>query len=123
MRTFRLVAFSGRHRLDGFGQTRDLARCGVAVNNAHLGRANQSGLCIGKRCGSCSRIAGTQRFFNFSHVSAHARTTGAVDRSAAFDPVGSVAGDDTIIIVMRTPEEAAELCTTLLRMADDRRAQ
>ena len=48
---------------------------------------------------------------------------GHLDRSAAFTPVGSVAGDDTIIIVMRTPEEAAEFCTTLLRMADDRRAQ
>ena len=34
---------------------------------------------------------------------------GHLDRSAAFDPVGSVAGDDTIIIVMRTPEEAAEM--------------
>jgi transcriptional regulator of arginine metabolism len=48
---------------------------------------------------------------------------GHLDRSMAFDPVGSVAGDDTIIIVMRTPEEAAEFCTTLLRMADDRRTQ
>jgi transcriptional regulator of arginine metabolism len=47
---------------------------------------------------------------------------GHLDRTQAFDPVGSVAGDDTIIIVMRTPEEAAGLCTTLLRMADDRRA-
>ena len=47
---------------------------------------------------------------------------GHLDRTQAFDPVGSVAGDDTVIIVMRTPEEAADLCTTLLRMADDRRA-
>jgi transcriptional regulator of arginine metabolism len=47
---------------------------------------------------------------------------GHLDRTQAFDPVGSVAGDDTIIIVMRTAEEAAGLCTTLLRMADDRRA-
>ena len=35
--------------------------------------------------------------------------------------VGTVAGDDTVIIVMRTPQEAIELCNTLLRMADQRR--
>ncbi len=47
---------------------------------------------------------------------------GHVDRIAAFDSVGSVAGDDTVIIVMRTPGEADELCSTLLRMADQRRS-
>jgi transcriptional regulator of arginine metabolism len=47
---------------------------------------------------------------------------GHLDRSTAFRPVGSVAGDDTVLIVLRTPEEAIELCNTLLRMADDRRA-
>ncbi len=46
---------------------------------------------------------------------------GHLDRSMAFDTVGTVAGDDTVIIVMRTPEEAADLCNTLLRMADQRR--
>jgi transcriptional regulator of arginine metabolism len=48
---------------------------------------------------------------------------GHLDRSMAFDTVGTVAGDDTVIIVMRTPDEASELCNTLLRMADLRRAQ
>jgi transcriptional regulator of arginine metabolism len=47
---------------------------------------------------------------------------GHVDRSGAFDTVGTVAGDDTVIIVMRTPEEASRLCTSLLRMADPRSA-
>ena len=47
---------------------------------------------------------------------------GHLDRTQLFDTVGSVAGDDTIIIVMRTEQEATDLCTTLLRMADDRRA-
>ncbi len=47
---------------------------------------------------------------------------GHLDRSTAFDTVGTVAGDDTVIIVMRTPRQATELCTTLLRMADQRRA-
>lgn len=46
---------------------------------------------------------------------------GHLDRSAAFDTVGTVAGDDTIIIVMRTPREADDLCASLLRMADLRR--
>lgn len=43
---------------------------------------------------------------------------GHIDRSTAFDAVGSVAGDDTILLVMRTPDEASELCTTLLKMAE-----
>jgi transcriptional regulator of arginine metabolism len=47
---------------------------------------------------------------------------GHLDRSAAFDTVGTVAGDDTVIIVLRTPREASDLCNTLLRMADQRRA-
>lgn len=46
---------------------------------------------------------------------------GHLDRSPAFDTVGTVAGDDTVIIVMRTPREATELCSGLLRMADQRR--
>lgn len=47
---------------------------------------------------------------------------GHLDRSTAFDTVGTVAGDDTIIIVMRTPKDAKDLCETLLHMADQRRA-
>ena len=47
---------------------------------------------------------------------------GHLDRTAQFDTVGTVAGDDTIIIVMRTPKDAKDLCQTLLRMADQRRA-
>ena len=47
---------------------------------------------------------------------------GHLDRSTLFDTVGTVAGDDTIIIVMRTPDDAQELCEALLRMADQRRA-
>lgn len=47
---------------------------------------------------------------------------GHLDRSPTFDTVGTVAGDDTIIIVMRTEQDAQELCQALLRMADQRRA-
>jgi transcriptional regulator of arginine metabolism len=46
---------------------------------------------------------------------------GHLDRSTAFDTVGTVAGDDTVIIVMRTSRQATELCSSLLRMADQRR--
>lgn len=46
---------------------------------------------------------------------------GHLDRHPALEIVGCVAGDDTIITVMRTPKEAEALCTTLLRMADHRR--
>ncbi len=46
---------------------------------------------------------------------------GHLDRSTALEIVGSVAGDDTVLIVMRTPDAASDLCTTLLRMADQRR--
>jgi transcriptional regulator of arginine metabolism len=47
---------------------------------------------------------------------------GHLDRSTAFDTVGTVAGDDTVLIVTRTPAEAVDLCNTLLKMADLRRA-
>jgi transcriptional regulator of arginine metabolism len=45
---------------------------------------------------------------------------GHLDRSTVFDTVGTVAGDDTILIVLATPEDAQELCRTLLRMAEKR---
>ena len=48
---------------------------------------------------------------------------GHLDRSTVFEPVGCVAGDDTIIIVMRTPKDASRLCTTLLKLAEQRSAQ
>lgn len=47
---------------------------------------------------------------------------GHLDRSTGFDTVGTVAGDDTIIIVMRTPEDAQGLCQSMLRLAEQRRA-
>lgn len=47
---------------------------------------------------------------------------GHLDRSSAFDTVGTVAGDDTIIIVMRSEDDAQELCQALVRMAEQRRS-
>jgi len=47
---------------------------------------------------------------------------GHLDRSTLFDTVGTVAGDDTVIIVLRTARQATTLCSTLLRMADQRRS-
>lgn len=46
---------------------------------------------------------------------------GHVDRSARFDTVGSVAGDDTIILIMRTNEAAESLCREMLGLAEARR--
>lgn len=46
---------------------------------------------------------------------------GHLDRSTTFDTVGTVAGDDTIIIVMRAPKDAENLCQMLLHMAEQRR--
>jgi len=43
---------------------------------------------------------------------------GHVDRSGLFDAVGTVAGDDTIIIVMRTAKDASALCATLLDLSE-----
>lgn len=43
---------------------------------------------------------------------------GHVDRSGLFDAVGTVAGDDTIIIVMRTEQDARHLCETLLDLSE-----
>lgn len=42
---------------------------------------------------------------------------GHLDRNPAFDTVGTVAGDDTIIIVMRTAKDAQALCDTLVSMS------
>lgn len=47
---------------------------------------------------------------------------GHLDRQPGLGIVGCVAGDDTIIIAMPTEGEARRLCTTLLRMADQRRS-
>lgn len=46
---------------------------------------------------------------------------GQVDRSGRFDTVGSGAGDDTIILVMRTPKAAQALCREMLGLAEARR--
>ncbi len=43
---------------------------------------------------------------------------GHVDRSGLFESVGSVAGDDTIIIVMRDSVAAQTLCATLLDLSE-----
>ena len=47
---------------------------------------------------------------------------GHIDRSTALDSIGCVAGDDTIIIVQRSDASARDFCTTLLTMAEQRRA-
>jgi transcriptional regulator of arginine metabolism len=43
---------------------------------------------------------------------------GHLDRSAAFDTVGTVAGDDTVIIITRSPDDAVKLCQSLLDLAE-----
>ena len=45
---------------------------------------------------------------------------GHLDRNPAFETVGTVAGDDTIIIEMRTPKDAQSLCETLVAMSTSR---
>jgi transcriptional regulator of arginine metabolism len=43
---------------------------------------------------------------------------GHLDRSAVFDSVGTVAGDDTVIIITRSPDDAVKLCQSLLELAE-----
>ena len=43
---------------------------------------------------------------------------GHLDRSAVFDTVGTVAGDDTVIIITRSPDDAVKLCQSLLDLAE-----
>ena len=43
---------------------------------------------------------------------------GHIDRSGLFEPVGSVAGDDTIVIVMRSDPAAHDLCETLVNLSE-----
>lgn len=45
---------------------------------------------------------------------------GHLDRNPSLETVGSVAGDDTIIIVMRTAKDAVTLCDTLVSMSTGR---
>lgn len=45
---------------------------------------------------------------------------GHLDRAHFDRIVGTVAGDDTIMVVLRTPEAAQEFCATLLSIADRR---
>ena len=45
---------------------------------------------------------------------------GHLDRGEHDGIVGTVAGDDTIVIVMRTPAQARALCRTLLSLAEQR---
>lgn len=43
---------------------------------------------------------------------------GALDRSGMADLLGTVAGDDTVLVVMRNAEAAEQLCALLLSMAE-----
>lgn len=43
---------------------------------------------------------------------------GHLDRSGAFDALGSVAGDDTVLLVLPTPALARQACQALLAMAE-----
>lgn len=43
---------------------------------------------------------------------------GTIDRSGADGVLGTVAGDDTVLVVTRTPADAASLCRRLLQLAD-----
>lgn len=43
---------------------------------------------------------------------------GYLDRSRIFDNVGTVAGDDTIMIVMPSPQSAQDLCTAVVEWAE-----
>ena len=47
---------------------------------------------------------------------------GTLDRAVSDDIVGTVAGDDTVMVVMRTNEAASDLCTRLLELAEGRRS-
>lgn len=42
----------------------------------------------------------------------------SIDRSGADGVLGTVAGDDTVFVVTRTPADAASLCRRLLQLAD-----
>lgn len=43
---------------------------------------------------------------------------GTLDRSGSSNIVGTVAGDDTVLVVMRNPKAAIDLCSRLLRLAE-----
>ena len=43
---------------------------------------------------------------------------GTLDRSGSADVIGTVAGDDTVLVVTRNSKAAVDLCTRLLRLAE-----
>ncbi len=45
----------------------------------------------------------------------------AIDQAALTEILGSVAGDDTIMLISRTPDGGAQLAQTMLVLADQRR--
>jgi transcriptional regulator of arginine metabolism len=47
---------------------------------------------------------------------------GTLDRAVSDDIVGTVAGDDTVMVVMRSNEAAGDLCTRLLELAEGRKS-
>jgi transcriptional regulator of arginine metabolism len=42
----------------------------------------------------------------------------AIDRSGAIDVIGTIAGDDTVLLISREPDGGAALAARLLRLAD-----
>lgn len=82
----------------------------IAAADAALARAAHDLLLRAESAGNIAVLhtpPGAAQFF-----------AGHLDRSAVFDTVGTVAGDDTVIIVTRSPEAAEKLCHSLLDLAE-----
>jgi transcriptional regulator of arginine metabolism len=86
----------------------------VAGTDAHLARVAEELLVRAEAAGNIAVMhtpPGAAQFL-----------AGHLDRSTLVDSVGCVAGDDTIILVMRSPDDASELCAMMLKLAEQRRS-
>ena len=111
--------------------SRDLEAIGAVKQNDASGKVryvtNVAGVEIGSNPDSVGKIVaevliGAEAAQNIAVLrtppgAAH-YLAGTLDRSGASDIVGTLAGDDTVLVVMRTTEAALDLCARLLRLAE-----
>ena len=111
--------------------SRDLEAIGAVKQNDASGKVryvtNVAGVEIGSNPDSVGKIVaevliGAESALNIAVLhtppgAAH-YLAGTLDRSGASDIVGTLAGDDTVLVVMRTTEAALDLCARLLRLAE-----
>lgn len=113
-----LEALGATKVLDGRGHSRYVISDRVAADTSLP--ASGSDQELARICGETLLRAQSAQNIAVLHTPPGAAQylAGYLDRSRTFDSVGTVAGDDTIFIVMPTAKSADDLCTTVLKWAE-----